>query len=301
MTVTPAVAGLTDDSVRDVTTPSASLAVRPAVVAAPSRAVIGEGHVTTTGALPPATLCAPRPPNVSWAKPSHSSAGSNVSAPFGSPAWTVSLRRSVLSAVLVSPLPHSVPGSTPIWPTTSRTVEPLRSTIASSPLNHDVPEVWSATPRISGPALVGASTNASWLTSVPVRLIVSAAAVEPLKYIWTLYPCEARSIADPVLLKNSTALLKLDPSTYSEMNRSDEAAKAPGAPISAQAIVTTAMTRRRRIGFSLPCVADGRLGTILCTAARRPGADTAPGPASRGSLSEWAAPERRGEPRPTPR
>ena len=154
VTVTPAVAGLTDDSVRDVTTPSASLAVRPAVVAAPSRAVIGEGHVTTTGALPPATLCAPRPPNVSWAKPSHSSAGSNVSAPFGSPAWTVSLRRSVLSAVLVSPLPHSVPGSTPIWPTTSRTVDPLRSTIASSPLNHDVPEVWSATPRISGPALV---------------------------------------------------------------------------------------------------------------------------------------------------
>ena len=35
--------------------------------------------------------------------------------------------------VLVRPVPHSVPGSKPIWPKTSMTVAPLRSTIASSP------------------------------------------------------------------------------------------------------------------------------------------------------------------------
>ena len=48
---------------------------------------------------------------------------------------SLALRRSVLSAVLVSPVPHSVPGSTPIWPITSRIVVPLRRTTASSPLN----------------------------------------------------------------------------------------------------------------------------------------------------------------------
>src|SRR3954471_24005844 len=55
-------------------------------------------------------LRTPRPLNVSVAKPSHSTAGSKASAPFVSPALIESFRRSVLSAVLVSPVPHSVPG-----------------------------------------------------------------------------------------------------------------------------------------------------------------------------------------------
>ena len=66
-----------------------------------------------------------------------------------SPASTLALRRSVLSAVLVSPVPHSVPGSTPICPITSRIVVPLRRTTASSPLNQPEPFVWSACARIA--------------------------------------------------------------------------------------------------------------------------------------------------------
>ena len=51
--------------------------------------------------------------------------------------------------VLVSPLPHSVPGSRPTCPIESTTVVPLRSTIASSPLNSEPPYVWSAWARIA--------------------------------------------------------------------------------------------------------------------------------------------------------
>ena len=61
----------------------------------------------------------PRKSNESVAKPSHSIDGSKASDPLVSPAMTAALRRSVLSAVLVRPVPHSVPGSTPIWPMTS--------------------------------------------------------------------------------------------------------------------------------------------------------------------------------------
>jgi hypothetical protein len=70
--------------------------------------------------------CAPSPSNVSIAKPSHSTDGSNASDPAASPASIVDFRRSVLSAVLVSPLPHSVPVTV---------VSPLKRATASSPLN----------------------------------------------------------------------------------------------------------------------------------------------------------------------
>ena len=47
--------------------------------------------------------CEPSPPNVSIAKPSHSTEGSNVSVVFVSLEMIEDFRRSVLSAVLVSP------------------------------------------------------------------------------------------------------------------------------------------------------------------------------------------------------
>jgi hypothetical protein len=47
----------------------------------------------------------------------------------------------VLSAVLVSPEPHSVPGSTPATPIASTIVLPFRRTTASSPLNQPAPFV----------------------------------------------------------------------------------------------------------------------------------------------------------------
>jgi hypothetical protein len=80
----------------------------------------------TVGAASPGgpAPCEPSPPNVSVAKPSHSTAGSNASPVFVSPASIAALRRSVLSAVLVRPVPHSVPGSLPTWPIESITVAP---------------------------------------------------------------------------------------------------------------------------------------------------------------------------------
>ena len=133
--------------------------------------------LATDGASSPGVVvaCDPSPSNVSVAKPSHSVAGSKASEPFVSPASTLALRRRVLSAVLVSPVPHSVPGSTPICPITSRIVVPLRRTTASSPLNQPAPFVWSACARIAALALDCASTNTSPAATVPVRLIVSPA------------------------------------------------------------------------------------------------------------------------------
>ncbi len=58
----------------------------------------------------------PKPSNVLMAYPSHSRAGSKTSEPFGSPLHTVFFRLRVLSAVLVRPVPHSVPGSNPACP-----------------------------------------------------------------------------------------------------------------------------------------------------------------------------------------
>ena len=61
--------------------------------------------LVTAGARSP-VACAPRPSNVSLGKPSHSTAGSNSSEPLVSPDSTAAFRRSVLSCVLVRPLPH---------------------------------------------------------------------------------------------------------------------------------------------------------------------------------------------------
>jgi hypothetical protein len=94
----------------------------------------GAGSATTVE-------CAPRPAKVSVAKPSHSTAGSKTSLEFGSPASMAALRRSVLSAVLVRPVPHSVPGSKPSWPITSISAAPFRRTTTSFPLNQPEPFV----------------------------------------------------------------------------------------------------------------------------------------------------------------
>ena len=121
---------------------------------APAAGVVEE----TCGAASVETMCAPRPVKSSVAKPSHSTAGSNASPGSGSPASIAALRRSVLSAVLVRPVPHSVPGSNPRWPMESITVAPLRSSTASSPLNQPEPFVWSAWARITGLAVLCATT-----------------------------------------------------------------------------------------------------------------------------------------------
>jgi hypothetical protein len=143
--------------------------------------------LATEGAASPGpTVWVPRPSNVSVAKPSHSTDGSNASPPFVSPAVTVVFRRSVLSNVLVSPVPHSVPGLKPTCPITSMIVVPLRSTTASFPLNQPAPFVWSAWARIAGAALDWASTKTSPSATVPVRLIVRVETGLPLKNIWTL-------------------------------------------------------------------------------------------------------------------
>src|SRR6266545_2951156 len=144
----------------------------------------------------------------------------------GSPATTDTLRRNVLSAVLVTPVPHSVPGSKPTWPMLSITVVPLRSTTASSPLNQPGPLVWSATAKIGAEAALWASTYTSPSATVPVRLTVRPAVGLPLKNIWTLYPLVAKLMVAPVSLKISSALLFDEPSTYSEKNSSVEAAAA---------------------------------------------------------------------------
>ena len=141
--------------------------------------------VVTDGAISPPP-CAPSPSNVSIANPSHSIDGSKTSVPFASPLVTESLRRSVLSAVLTRPVPHSVPGLKPICPITSMICAPLRSTTASLPLNHPAPLVWSACARIAAFADDCASTKTSFGAIVPTRLIVRPALTLPLKNIWTL-------------------------------------------------------------------------------------------------------------------
>ena len=85
---------------------------------------------------PQVAVCEPRPSNVSVAKPFHSAAGSKASLATASPAQTAGIRRRVLSAVLVRPAPHSVPGSKPTWPSESMIVVPFRRTTASSPLKN---------------------------------------------------------------------------------------------------------------------------------------------------------------------
>ncbi len=104
-------------------------------------------------------MCAPSPSKVLTAKPSHSSAGSKVSVATGSPAQMVALRRNVLSAVLIRPVPHSVVGLFAICPSESMGVAPLRSTTVSLPLYQlRLVFVWSATAMIAGSAVAWAST-----------------------------------------------------------------------------------------------------------------------------------------------
>ena len=73
------------------------------------------GAASAGGSVPHSAVWAPRPSKVSTAKPSHSTAGSKASVPSGSPAHD---RRPCGAACcrrcVVRPVPHSVPGSTPI-------------------------------------------------------------------------------------------------------------------------------------------------------------------------------------------
>ena len=85
------------------------------------------------------------------------------------------LRRKVLSAVDVRPLPHSEPGSTPTWPMLANTVPlapPTRSTTASSPLNVNNVLVWLARAKTSLEAVLSATTYVEAAATVPDRLIV---------------------------------------------------------------------------------------------------------------------------------
>ena len=88
------------------------------------------------GPLPPDIEWVPKPETTSCAYPSHSVAGSKVAGFVLTPLVTALLRRIVFSAVEVSPLPHSVPGSVPITPMMSayRLAAVLVRAMASSPL-----------------------------------------------------------------------------------------------------------------------------------------------------------------------
>ncbi len=114
--------GVTFVRARSTIVSSASVAVTVRVALVPADRVSAPPQARTAGWSPPVVVCAPSPSKVSVAKPSHSTAGSKASPPLVSPASTLGLRRSVLSIVLVSPVPHSVPGSTPIWPIESTMV-----------------------------------------------------------------------------------------------------------------------------------------------------------------------------------
>src|SRR4029453_10420997 len=135
-TIEPAAgAGDTPVTSTSTTVPSGSVAVTTRLAAGAGTGGGGPPQGTVTGWLtaPGSKVWAPRPSSVFCGKPSHSSAGSKASVPSGSPADTVGSRRSVLSAVLVRPVPHSVIGRTPIWPMTSTGAPALRNTTASSP------------------------------------------------------------------------------------------------------------------------------------------------------------------------
>jgi hypothetical protein len=108
------------DKANETTRPSASEADTCRVVPVPASRAIGGPQLTITGSFA-STACVPRPLNVLTGNPSHSAAGSKTSVAFVSPASIKPFRRSVLSCVLTSPEPHSVPGSKPIWPIASTT------------------------------------------------------------------------------------------------------------------------------------------------------------------------------------
>ena|SRR4030066_1997760 len=77
---------------------------------------------------------------------------------------------------------------------------------------------------MAGSANDWATTYTSPFATDPTRLMVKPGLALPLKYIWILYPPAARSMAAPVPLYISRALLLLEPSIYSEKNRSVGAA-----------------------------------------------------------------------------
>src|SRR5688500_11993710 len=162
------------DAVKPSTMPSGSVAVTDVVAVPPWTRVTPEPQLTATGSFGGGgpTSCEPRPSKVFCAKPVHSTAGSNTFPPSVSPASMEGLRRRVLSAVLTSPAPHSVPGSKPSWPIASTTAAPLRSWTASSPFQKLVDvSVWSAWARTAGSAVACAYTYTSPAATVPVRLI----------------------------------------------------------------------------------------------------------------------------------
>src|SRR5687768_11537074 len=178
VTTNPVLAGFAPgvtSTLRVVTWPG----IRLAGSADPSPVGLVDG--TTHGS--PLVVCAPRPTNVSVAKPSHSAAGSKTFEPLASPPETQGFRASVLSAVLMGSLPHWTPGSNPTWPMTSTASPPFTSAMASSPLNHDAVLVWFACGRTDVLALACASTNTSLAATVPERLTVVPAVAAPLKYI----------------------------------------------------------------------------------------------------------------------
>src|SRR6266511_300266 len=139
------------DTARSTIVSSGSVPVTVRVAAVPRGVDSVPPQASTAGwSIGPPVECVPRPSSVSTGKPVHSAAGSNGSAGLVSPAVTAGMRRSVLSAVLVRSEPHSLPGSKPTCPMTSRTgpvAPPLRSTIASSPLKKLAALVWSAWAR----------------------------------------------------------------------------------------------------------------------------------------------------------
>ena len=118
-----------------------------AALAGLMEATVGASSVV----VPHVAVCDPRLVKVLVKNPSHW-ARSKASEPSGSPAQTLAIRFSVLSPVLALPVPHSMPGSNPIWPITSTISVPRRRTTASSPLNHPALLVWSARATMSGAA-----------------------------------------------------------------------------------------------------------------------------------------------------
>jgi len=78
-----------------------------------------------------------------------------------SPAVTLALRRRVWSRVPVDPVPHSWPGSNPIWPKMSMATPECVSATASLPSNQKALEekVWLALALSASLASVGATTQ----------------------------------------------------------------------------------------------------------------------------------------------
>ena len=176
-------AGDTPVIATSTTVPSASVAVITRLAEVPATVVSGPPQLTVTGGLPPppVKVWAPMPSRVLIGKPSHSVAGSKASPPLVSPASTSERRRIVLSAVLAAPVPHSVPGSNPIWPITSTSAPPLRRATASSPFQFATAGAsWSVWATSAASASARDTTNTSPSATVPVRATVWLGAAAPL-------------------------------------------------------------------------------------------------------------------------